>query len=453
MNQNNLMRYIIALFWLSLWIGLSAQEPADRPNVIIIYTDDQGTLDMGCYGADDLYTPHMDQLAATGVRFTQAYAGAAVCSPSRASLLTGKTPSRAGLEGNATSQRGGEQGLPARAYTLGEALLEAGYSTGHVGKWHLGYQSSHMPNAQGFDYSFGHMGGCIDNYSHFFYWAGPNRHDLWRNGEEVWHDGEFFLDLMEAAAHDFIRQAGDEPFFLYYAINMPHYPLQGEAQWREYYADLPSPRREYAAFVSTIDAGIGRLLDQLERYDLRENTMIILQSDHGHSTEVRTMGGGGYAGPYRGCKFSLFEGGIRVPSIVSYPARIPQNEVRDQMVAAMDWFPTILDYTGVTKPPLDLEGRSLRAVLEDDAPSPHDHLIWKMGNRWAVRQGDWKLLFEPIDPAGNPGSPWDSVCEGLYLTNLKEDLGETENKINQHRDIASVLEAVYQRWLEETQKE
>lgn len=446
------MRYLLTFLGSMVWLGLLAQTAIDRPNVIIIYTDDQGTLDMGCYGADDLYTPHMDQLAATGVRFTQAYAGAAVCSPSRASLLTGKTPTRAGLEGNATSQRGGEQGLPAEAYTIGEALSEAGYRTGHIGKWHLGYQSAQMPNAQGFDYSFGHMGGCIDNYSHFFYWAGPNRHDLWRNGEEVWHDGEFFLDLMEAEAHDFIRSAGDEPFFLYYAINMPHYPLQGSNQWRDYYADLPSPRREYAAFVSTIDEGIGRLLDQLDRYGLRQNTMIILQSDHGHSTEVRTMSGGGYAGPYRGCKFSLFEAGIRVPSIVSYPAHIPQGEVREQMVAAMDWFPTILDYAGVADIPGDLEGRSLRAVLEKNSASPHDHLIWKMGHRWAVRQGNWKLLFEPIDPAGNPETPWEPVAEGLYLTNLQDDIGETENVIDEHQDVASALEAIYQRWLEDAQK-
>jgi len=447
------MRYIVIFLWLSLWIGLEAQTPKDRPNVIIIYTDDQGTLDMGCYGAEDLYTPNMDKLAATGVRFTQSYAGAAVCSPSRASLLTGKTPSRAGLEGNATSQRGGEQGLPAHATTIAEVLSAAGYRTGHIGKWHLGYQADQMPNGQGFDFSFGHMGGCIDNYSHFFYWAGPNRHDLWRNGEEVWHDGEFFLDLMEAEAHDFIRSSHEEPFFLYYAINMPHYPLQASAEWRSYYADLPSPRREYAAFVSTIDEGIGRLLDQLERYGLRDNTLIILQSDHGHSTEVRTLGGGGYAGPYRGCKFSLFEGGIRVPSIVSYPTQIPQNEVREQMVAAMDWFPTILDYAGVSNVPADLEGRSIRSVVEEDSPSPHDHLIWKMGNRWAVRKGDWKLLFAPIDPASNPESPWNPVCEGLYLANLREDIGESENRITGHPEVASQLEAIYQTWLEQSQKD
>jgi len=438
-----MIRLFIALLVLGIWNAAVAQQ---RPNVILIYTDDQGTLDMGCYGAPDLYTPNMDALAASGVRFTQFYAGSSVCSPSRASLLTGMTPTKAGLNNNATSQPGAHEGLPGEAFTLAEALKAEGYQTAHIGKWHLGYQPDKMPNAQGFDYSFGHMGGCIDNYSHFFYWNGPNQHDLWRNGEEVWHDGEFFLDLMEQEAHDYIRAHREEPFFLYYAINMPHYPLQAKSHWREYYADLPSPRKEYAAFISTIDESLGRLMDQLDRYGLRENTIVILQSDHGHSTEVRTFGGGGYAGPYRGCKFSLFEAGIRVPAMISYPKAIPAGVVRDQMAAGMDWFPTVLDYAGAEHIPGHLEGRSLRDVLEKDTPSPHEHLIWEGPDRWAVRKGDWKLLYAPIDPAGNPDAPWEAITDGLFLVNLKENIGESENVIEQYPEKGRELEKIYRKW-------
>ncbi|MCR9098381.1 MAG: sulfatase-like hydrolase/transferase [bacterium] len=440
-----MIRFVIALLALGIWNAAEAQE---RPNVILIYTDDQGTLDMGCYGAPDLYTPNMDALAASGVRFTQFYAGSSVCSPSRASLLTGMTPTKAGLNNNATSQPGAHEGLPTEAFTLAEALKAEGYNTAHIGKWHLGYQPDKMPNGQGFDYSFGHMGGCIDNYSHFFYWNGPNRHDLWRNGEEVWHDGQFFLDLMEQEAHEYIRAHREEPFFLYYAINMPHYPLQAKSQWREYYADLPSPRKEYAAFISTIDESLGRLMDQLDRYGLRENTIVILQSDHGHSTEVRTFGGGGYAGPYRGCKFSLFEAGIRVPAIISYPKAVPAGLVRDQLAAGMDWFPTLLDYAGAEEIPENLEGASLRSVIEKDAPSPHEYLIWEGPHRWAVRKGDWKLLYAPIDPAGNPDAPWEPVADGPFLVNLKADIGESENVIEQYPEKGRELEKIYQEWSE-----
>ena len=160
----------------------AALEAADKqPNVILIYTDDQGSVDANCYGSKDLITPNIDALAKNGVKFTQFYAAAPVCSPSRASMITGRYPQRAQLAGNTSSQKGGK-GMPTEQVTIAETFKAAGYTTGHIGKWHLGYTPDTMPNGQGFDYSFGHMGGCIDNYSHFFYWQGPNRHDLWRNG-------------------------------------------------------------------------------------------------------------------------------------------------------------------------------------------------------------------------------------------------------------------------------
>ncbi|MDA0194574.1 MAG: sulfatase-like hydrolase/transferase [Bacteroidetes bacterium] len=414
-----------------------------KPNVIIIYTDDQGSIDMNCYGAFDLYTPNMDLLAATGVRFTQFYAAAAVCSPSRAALLTGKTPLAAGAPGNLPSIKGRPE-MSTDQVTIAEVFKENGYRTGHIGKWHLGYSKETMPLGQGFDYSFGHMGGCIDNYSHFFYWNGPNVHDLWENGVEVWREGEYFQDLLAEKVNDFLEENQDSSFFLYYPVNLPHYPLQGAAKWRDYYKDLESPRNMYAAAVSTVDEHIGILLSKLDELGLRENTIIILQSDHGHSMEVRTFNGGGNSGPYRGAKFSLFEGGIRVPAIISWPGKIPQNEVRDQMAVNVDWFPTLLDLCGVKFKENQFEGKSLNLVIQDNSPSPHEVFWWYTNkNQWAVRQGDWKLLKNPIDPSNK--SPLEEK-DSVFLVNLQSDPGELNNLASEFPKKVDQLTEVYTDW-------
>lgn len=416
-----------------------------RPNVIVIYTDDQGSLDLNCYGSKDLQTPHLDQLASHGVRFTQMYSPSAICSASRAGLLTGRFPARAGVPSNVSSSQG-QEGMPTTEITIAEMMKSAGYTTGHVGKWHLGFTPETMPNGQGFDSSFGHMGGCIDNYSHFFYWNGPNRHDLWRDGKEVFQDGEYFLDLLVDEGQRFIETNREGPFFMYWAINAPHYPMQGTDKWREHYKDLPSPRRQYAAFVSTVDEKIGELLATLDELNLRENTLIIVQSDHGHSTEERAFWGGGNAGPYRGAKASLFEGGIRVPSIVSLPGTIPQNEVRDQMATGCDWFPTIADLCGIKLPGHQLDGKSLATVLKSaDADSPHDHFYWQLGGgpnaQWAVHRGDWKLLGNVRDTTDLKAKV---AVDKLFLANLKQDIGETTNVADQHPEIVKSLQALRQ---------
>src|SRR6185437_5064790 len=247
---------------------------------ILIMLDDLGSIDANCYGAKDLTTPNLDALAASGVRFTQCCSAAPVCSPSRAAVLTGRYPQRAGMPNNAGSRPGG-RGMGPDEITMAHMLKSAGYTTGHVGKWHLGYSHDTMPNARGFDDSFGHMGGCIDNYSHFFYWDGPNRHDLWENGTETWRDGQNIGDVMVQQCHAFLEAQKDKPFFLFWTINQPHYPLQGRAKWREHYRHLPEPRNMYAASVSTLDELIGQVIAKVRELGLAENTIIALQSDHG----------------------------------------------------------------------------------------------------------------------------------------------------------------------------
>ncbi|MDF1656099.1 MAG: sulfatase-like hydrolase/transferase [Verrucomicrobiales bacterium] len=417
-----------------------------KPNVIIVYTDDQGSVDANCYGSTDIETPHIDRLAETGVRFTQMLAPSAICSASRAGLLTGQIPARAGVPANVSSAKGNE-GMPASKFILPELFKSNGYATGHIGKWHLGYTEETMPNAQGFDYSYGHMGGCIDNYSHFFYWNGPNRHDLWRNGTEIWEDGAFFGDRMVEELKGFIDLHAEEPFFVYWAINWPHYPLQGTSKWRERYADLPHPRDKYAAFMSSTDDLLGELLDHLEASGLRDDTIVIFQSDHGHSVEERTFGGGGSAGPYRGHKGNLFEGGIRVPAVVSWPGGdLPQGAVREGLVTGMDWYPTLAEWTGATIPddhPVD--GRSIAKVVSGEMKTPHEKVYWRLGAnpekaKWVVRKGDWKLLgnaTENVTP--EDCEPLTDDDRKLFLVNLKEDVGEHENIKAQHPEVVAEL--------------
>ncbi|MBN1443876.1 MAG: sulfatase-like hydrolase/transferase [Planctomycetes bacterium] len=426
-----------------------------RPNVVLIFTDDQGTIDVNCCGAADLHTPSLDALARRGTRFTQFYVAAPVCSPSRAALLTGRYPQRAGLAGNAPSHRGGA-GMPAEQVTIAEMLKAAGYATGHVGKWHLGYTPETMPNAQGFGESFGHMGGCIDNYSHFFYWSPPNLHDLWRDGEEVWRDGEFFGDLMVAECIRFIEKNRSRPFFLYWAINMPHYPLQAQERFRAMYEDLEEPRRSYAAFISTLDEKIGRVVGRIDDLGLRERTIIIFLSDHGHSEEIRNNfgGSGGSAGPHRGHKFTLWEGGVRVPCIVSWPGRIPENEVRGQVAISMDWLPTIAHYCSAPLPERRIDGRSIAQVIASaESPSPHDALHWHTGGakgHWAVRRGEWKLVH------GGPASELRGVkipAAKEFLADLSADPGESRNLAAEHPEIVESLTELHEEWAAEVERQ
>lgn len=441
------MRFFILL--LTILPLLSFGRP---PNVIIIFTDDQGSVDLNCYGAKDLVTPHMDSLAKRGVRFTQFYAAAPVCSPSRAGLLTGRYPVRAGVPGNVPSRKGGI-GMPALQVTIAETFKKAGYATAHIGKWHLGYTKATMPNGQGFDHSFGHMGGCIDNYSHFFYWNGPNLHDLWRNGKEIFEDGKFFPELMATEAAKFIAANKAKPFFMYFALNTPHYPYQGYAKWLKHYAKLPYPRNLYAAFLSTQDEAIGKLLAALDAQKLRENTIIVFQSDHGHSHEERAHFGGGSAGPYRGAKFSMFEGGLRVPAIISWPGTLPEDAVRNQMAHSCDWLPTVAELAGIKLINRDIDGKSLANVIQNNAKTPHEVLHWQIGRgnnpRWAVREGDWKLIGNPQDTSKK--APL-TAKDKLFLVNLKESVREMKNLAGANPDITRRLKKLHDDWAKDSIK-
>ncbi len=454
------LKLILLLLISATSILASVTEKQKKPNVIVILTDDQGSIDLNCYGSTDLVTPNMDRLAKEGVRFTQFYSAASVCSPSRAALLTGKTNLRAGLWGNvpvpANADKLKKYGMPTEQITMAEILKTNGYFTALVGKWHLGHKPHTLPNGQGFDYYFGHHGGCIDNYSHFMFWSGPNMHDLYQNETEIQRPGEFFPDLMVSEIKDIIDKKHNEPFFIYWAFNAPHYPYQGEPKWLEHYKDLPTPRKEYAAFVSTEDERIGQVLDYLDKTGQAENTIVIFQSDHGHSTEERAFWGGGNAGKYRGSKFSYFEGGIRVPAIIRYPGVVPENQVRNQLCMEMDWFATIAELTGTDISKINIDGKSIMPVIESNsAKSPHDVVYWQHGSyddniaQWVVRQGDWKLI----------GNAKERKREGeikedkLFLSNLKMDISEKENLAEKYPKEVKKLKALHDKWIKGVKKE
>ncbi|MEM9585802.1 MAG: sulfatase-like hydrolase/transferase [Planctomycetota bacterium] len=426
---------------------LAIPAVAKRPNVLIIYGDDQGAVDMGCFGSTDLETPNMDRLAAEGLKLTQMYSAAPVCSASRVGLLTGRFPARAGQPGNGD--------LDADEITIGEVFRDAGYRTGLVGKWHLGKSSDRNPAGQGFDNWFGHLGGCIDNYSHFFFWSGPNRHDLWDNGTEVHHPGSYLPELMVDRCKRFMDQESDQPWLLYWAFNAPHYPYQGTPQWLDRYKDLPTPRREYCAFTSTMDMYIGQVLDHLDERGLTDNTIVIYQPDHGHSTEIRAFGGGGDAGPYRGAKFSVFEGGIRVPAVARYPSVLPKGQSRNQFMTACDWLPTLTELCGVDTPSVKLDGVSMVDVLTGNASAPRERFYWQFGAgdqpQWAVRDGDWKLIGNPRDTSLPQPEQINGgrLKEKRFLINLRQDPGEQNNLAARHTDVLSRLEQLKRDWVAE----
>lgn len=444
LNKKNFIKSISIIFCVLISSSNCFAQSQKKPNVIIIYTDDQGAVDLGSYGSKDIYSPNIDKLAKSGTRFTQSYVAAPVCAPSRAALLTGKYPQNAGVAGN-TSATPGSKGLTASQYTMAELFKDNGYTTGHIGKWHLGMDYESSPNAQGFDYSFGHLRGCIDNYSHYFYWEGPNVHDLYENGKEVFYDGVYFPDLASEKAINFVKNQKEQPFFMFYAINMPHYPYQPTQKWRDYYKNTPKPRGDYAAFISTIDERIGFLIDTLEQLGIRENTIIIYQSDNGYSTETRAFNGGGNSGPYRGAKSSLFEGGIRLPTIINWKNNLPENTVNNQFLMNIDWMPTLAQLCNLTTSIDSIDGLDTSEMIQNPAAiSPRTSAFWKYGNQWVVRKGNWKLIGNPKDTSNKEKLDFDK--DALFLSNLSVDVSEMKNLADTYPEIVEELIATYISW-------
>jgi len=431
---------------------------AERPNVVILFTDDQGTIDANCYGSTDLQTPNIDRLAATGVRFTQAYAHT-VCCPARAALMTGRHPQRGGVHHWTQGDMMGPDGINMALgeMTLAEALKPAGYCTALYGKWHLGAHRDFGPKKQGFDEFFGIRDGFIDNYNHYFL-HGSGFHDLYEGTTPVKARGKYFPEMMIQRSLRFIDENKNRPFFLYVPFNIPHYPEQALKKHEALYKDVKDPaRRSYGAIVTTTDYYIGQVIDKLEEHGLRKNTIIIYMSDNGHSEEIGNRirverhksgypkghfygaSGGGSTGKWIGQKGSFLEGGVRVPAIISYPAKLPKGEVRGQIITAMDWFPTVLDLCGVQQlsdsPKLD--GHSVLPLIRNaKVKSKYKILHFAWGKKWAVREGNWKLI-------GSDGNT------EVSLRNLADAKPEARDYAKAKPEIVRRLRNLHSDWVKE----
>ena len=454
------VRCFLLLLTMFLFTGMTAAGQPVQPNVVILLTDDQGTLDAHCYGSTDLITPNIDKLAATGVRFTQAYAHT-VCCPARAALMTGRHPQRGGVNNWTQGDMNGPKGInmALEEVTLAEVLKAAGYRTALFGKWHLGAHRDFGPKKQGFDEFFGIRDGFIDNHNHFFL-HGKGFHDLYEGTEEVFARDEYFPELIVRRSLTFIEENRDKPFFLYLPFNIPHYPEQALAEHEKFYAEMKDPdRKSYASMVTTTDFYIGRVVDKLQELGLREKTIVIFMSDNGHSEEkgltIRVkdhksgypMGhpygasGAGNTGKWIGHKGTFLEGGIRVPAIISYPGKLPQGQVRDQIITAMDWFPTVAELCGIKResdaPVLD--GHSVLPLIQSaEAESAYKgvlHFAWR--GDWAVRDGDWKLISMTTQGSSQPV---------LSLHNLAGEHPETVDHFKDEPAIVARLQALHDAW-------
>ena len=412
-----------------------------RPNVVVIMADDLGYGDLSCMGSE-FRTPHLDRLAASGVRLSTWYSNAPVCSPSRASLLTGRYPHRTGVTHILGGARGAVPGLTPGVETIAGALREQlGYRTAHVGKWHLGTDAGARPDRHGFDHWFGFTAGCFDYYSHLFYYDDKLNpvHDLWENDHEVYRNGEYATDLFTDEAVRIIRDWGsDGPFCLYLGYNAPHYPMHAPAEYLDRFRDLPPDRRIMAAMVSCMDDGIGRILDELDRQGITDDTCVFFMSDNGPSPESRNwMDGredayyGGSAGIFRGHKFSLYEGGIRVPAMISWPGRLAGGRVVDAPLAAMDVYPTLLRLAGADPDRYGCDGTDIWPVLTGEQDGIDRPIFWRHHVNAAVREGDWKLVREK---------------DAETLHNLADDPSEQRDVSADKPAVAEELRNVLRDW-------
>ena len=425
--------------------GLAAQPTSEnRPNVVLIMTDDVGYGDFGSYGAPDVRTPNIDGLARAGVRFTDFYA-APTCTPTRAALITGRYQQRVGLEMPiaAAGTPRGEPGLAATGRSLPQLLKNNGYSTALMGKWHLGYKPEHSPNAHGFEYFFGFLSGYIDYYRHT---GGDGKPDLYENATPVRTDG-YMTDLITARSIEFIEAHAREPFFLQVNYNAAHWPFQvpdqpsvapGNARFLQPIDEPTSARKDYVAMVERADRGVGEILDTLRKLGLERGTLVIFTNDNGGEWLSRNT-------PLFHRKETLWEGGIRVPLILRWPGRVPAGRVTGQVGITMDLTASILAATGTPVPPeARLEGIDLLPIVRRESPAVARTLFFRMvtprRHQRAVRDADWKLI---VDGGEIPSSP---VPAPSMLFNLREDIGERNDVARDRPEIVRRLRRLLAEW-------
>lgn len=405
-----------------------ASAADDRPNIVVILADDLGYADLGCQGCTDISTPHIDSIAAAGVRFTDGYATHPVCSPSRAGLMSGRYQHRFGFEHNSGPElyAAPNFGLPRSIPTLAERLKEAGYATGMVGKWHIGLKEGLRPHERGFDDHFGFLGGA-----HTYFPDRGQRVSLIRNGEPV-EEREYLTDAFARESVAFIERNRGRPFFLYLSFNAVHSPLEATKAYEDRFPNIADPkRRTYAGMTAAMDDAVGRVLAELRKHKLEESTLVFFYSDNGGPTLQTTSRND----PLRGYKGQVFEGGIRVPFLIQWKGKLPAGQVYRKPVMAFDITATALAAAGIASPeekPLD--GVDLLPfLLGRKSEAPHGSLFWRGGPQHAARVGDWKLVHDPRQSSD-------------MLFHLAEDGGEEKDLAAERPDKLEELRAAYEAW-------
>lgn len=457
-----------------LTVAASDSEPdagTQRPNIVLLLADDLGYGELGCQGNPQIPTPHIDSIARDGVRFTDGYVTAPFCAASRAGLMSGRYQTRFGFELNPIGDKNEVPGigLPRSETTLAELLKDAGYTTGLIGKWHLGGSAEFHPFRHGFDEFFGFM-----HEGHYFVpppyrkvttmlrrrrlpdgglgrWTSRNGrmiytthmgynepaydadNPIYRGGQPI-DERRHLTDAFTAEAVDFIDRNQDRPFFLYVAYNAVHSPLQGADAYMQKFAAIDDiHRRIFASMLAHLDDSVGSILSRLETTQLDRQTLVIFLSDNGGPTRELTSSNL----PLRGEKGRVYEGGLRVPFLIKWPGRIPAGRIHSQPVISLDLYPTIAAAAGIENSAVERsDGTNLLPQLQPgaDTAAPERTLFWRVGNRRALRIGDWKILQQPS--RGQPAA-WE-------LYNLKTDLAETTNRAASDRERLERIVEVYE---------
>ena len=407
--------------------GQAQPTPDASPNIVFIFVDDMGYGDLQCYGATDINTPNIDRIAEHGIRFTEFYSASPVCSPSRYGLMTGRYPVRDGIQGGVFFPESWT-GMDTTEVTMAQLLKQQGYATGIIGKWHLGHRRQYLPRQRGFDEYFGI----------------PYSNDMeavayLHNNDVVDQDVDQHQNVQTYTqkALRFIKDHQDGPFFLYLPHNMPHVPIYASDRF-----EGTSKRGLYGDVIQEIDWSVGQIMDTLSRLGLAENTLVVFTSDNGPWLTMAELGGS--PGALRSGKQTTFEGGMRVPCVLQWPAQVSGGRVVDGMCTMMDWFPTFAHLTGATVPtdrPID--GEDITSVLLGTGERAGKDLAYysvHTGEIAAFRSGDWKLKLPMERPYqgryGYAGEP----AHGTLLFNLKDDPGEKTNLAEQQPEKVQELQ-------------
>jgi len=403
----------------------------ERPNIIVIMADDLGYGDLGCYGNEKIKTPALDKLAAEGLKFMDFHSNGAVCTPTRAALLTGKYQQRSGLEGVIYAKGETRQaGLDVKEITFADFLKQAGYTTGIIGKWHLGYYIQYNPIYQGFDYFKGFVSGNVDYQSHL---DGAGIPDWWQDLEKEEEPG-YVTDLITKASLEFIQKNKDQPFCLFISHAAPHYPYQRRKDKADRRPGINFPAQgstlykplAYKEMIEVMDEGIGEIIQLLEYFDLKNKTLVFFCSDNGG------LQGMADNGILRGAKGSLWEGGQRVPAIAYWPGYIEPGTSTNELVMSMDLFPTFVNLSKAeTTHDFKFDGIDITRLMIEEKSLPDRTVFWRYRNQKVARNDKWKLLIDG---------------DTTHLYNLKEDIMEKIDLASSEPGIVSELKTEFDSW-------